>query len=103
MFQPNTRYLTRGINERLPHALIQALWLAIDLQLISEAKLDYLQVFKFEKIGEDVLAIRHEQEVPKRKNVHYTGYQSEYAEVLNETVYVIDDGDHSTMLFAYEY
>ena len=29
--------------------------------------------------------------------------RQEYEEILNEKIFVIDDGDHSTMLFAKEY
>lgn len=103
MFQADKRYMTCGIQQRLPPHLIAMLWLCIDLRLQSKEKLDYLQVFKFEKISNEVLAIRHEQEKPARLYVHYTGYKDEYADFLNETIFVIDDKDHSTMLFGYEY
>lgn len=65
--------------------------------------MDYLQVFKFEKVSDSTLAIWHTQEVPERKTVIYSEYKSDFEKILNETVYVIDDGDHSTMLFATEY
>lgn len=103
MFQPETRYVTKGIAERVPPELATALWLFLDMQIGIGAKMDYLQVFKLEKLSEEVLAIRHEQEDPKRINVHYMGYKVEYADLLQETIFVIDDGDHSTMLFGYEY
>lgn len=103
MFRPETRYVTKGIAERVPPELAAALWLFIDTQRSLRVKLDYLQVFKLEKISEEVLVIRHEQENPARINVHYMGYKAEYADILKETIFVIDDGDHSTMLFGYEY
>ena len=41
----------------------------------------------------------------KLRNVktHYNNYKQEYEEILNKKIFVIDDGDHSTMLFAKEY
>lgn len=103
MFQPETRYMTKGIDERLPPHLIAMLWFCIDLRLRSGDKMDYLQVFTFKKVNEETLAIHHEQEQPARLYVHFTGYKPEYAEFINEKIFVIDDDDHSTMLFAYEY
>ncbi|MGN1053347.1 MAG: DUF960 family protein [Candidatus Scatosoma sp.] len=103
MFQPETRYMTSGINQRLPKEIIEMLWFCIDLRLLSKDKMDYLQVFTFKKINEETLAIRNEQEKPARLYVHYTGYKPEYAEFTDEKIFVIDDETHSTMLFAYEY
>lgn len=103
MFDENTRYMTSGIQNEMPSELVFAMWNSIDLQVKGNRKMDYLQVFKFEKIGEKVLAIRHEQEKPVNKLIIYIEYKDEYANILKETVFVIDDGDHSTMLFGYEY
>lgn len=103
MFQENTRYMTKGISERLPPHIIALLWLCIDMRISTGEKLDYLQVFKFEKISDEALAVRHEQEQPARLFVHYTNYKEEYADWIRETIFVVDDKDHSTMLFGYEY
>jgi len=70
---------------------------------LTDNKLDYLQVFTFKKVSDTVLEIRYEQEQPEEVRIHYTGYKDEYRNFLDEKVFVIDDGDHSTMLFAYEY
>lgn len=106
MFNPATRYTTRGITNELPKEIAAQMWLSIDTQLNLGRTLDYLQIFKMEKLREDVLAIHHEQEVNAKTEhlcVLYSEYKPEYNDLLDKTVYVIDDGDHSTMLFAYEY
>ena len=103
MFDKNNRLITRGISERLPLQIIAQLWLSIDFQLNAKYEMDELQVFKFEKVSDTVLAITHEQEVPERKTVIYCEYQKDFEEILNEKVYIINEGDHSIMLFATEY
>ena len=104
MFNREKRYVTGGIDERLSPDLQRLIWTAIDMRLLFPAKkIDYLQVFTFKKIDEEILSLHHEQEEPPILNVHYTNYRPEYEEILHEKIFVIDDGDHSTMLFAYEY
>ena len=104
MFEPQNRYVTCGIDQRLPQDLQRLIWTSIDARILfSDEKIDYLQVFTFKKIDDEILALHHEQEQPPILNVHYTNYRPEYDEILHEKVFVIDDGDHSTMLFAYEY
>ena len=104
MFEREKRYLTCGIEDRLPQELQRLIWTSIDMRvLLAEEKIDYLQVFTFKKIDGEILALHHEQEQPPILNVHYTNYRPEYEEILHEKIFVIDDGDHSTMLFAYEY
>ena len=104
MFESQNRYLTCGIDQRLPQELQRLIWTSIDMRvLLAKEKIDYLQVFTFKKIDGEMLALHHEQEQPPILNVHYTNYRPEYEEIINEKIFVIDDGDHSTMLFAYEY
>ena len=104
MFNKEKRYVTGGIDERVPQELQRLIWTSVDMRvLLAKEKTDYLQVFTFKKIDGEMLALHHEQEQPPLLNVHYTNYRPEYEEILNEKIYVIDDGDHSTMLFAYEY
>ena len=104
MFDKETRYVTGGIDERVPQELQFLIWASIEARIFfADGKIDYLQVFTFKKLDEEILALHHEQEQPPLLNVHYTNYRPEYEEILNEKIFVIDDGDHSTMLFAYEY
>ena len=50
-----------------------------------------------------MLAITQSQECPEKTTTHYIEYKQEHENLVNEKIFVIDDGDHSTMLFAYEY
>ena len=104
MFNKEKRYVTGGIDEHVPLELQCLMWASIEARIFfADEKIDYLQVFTFKKIDDEVLALHHEQEQPPILNVHYTNYRPEYEEILHEKIFVIDDGDHSTMLFAYEY
>ena len=104
MFEREKRYVTGGVDERIPLDLQRLMWTSIDMRMLfADEKIDYLQVFTFKKIDGEILALHHEQEEPPMLNVHYTNYRPEYEEIINEKIFVIDDGDHSTMLFAYEY
>ena len=93
MFEREKRYVTCGIDGRLPQDLQRLIWTSIDARIL----------FSDEKIDGEVLALHHEQEQPPILNVHYTNYRPEYEEILNEKIFDIDDGDPRTMLFAYEY
>lgn len=106
MFNPTTRYTTWGIANTLPEEIAAQMWLSVDTQLGFGRTLDYLQIFKTEKVDDCVLAIHHQQEMNGKTEtltVLYSAYKPEYDTVLGKTVYIIDDGDHSTMLFADEY
>ena len=104
MFAKEKRYVTCGIDERLPKELQCLIWASIEARLFfADGKIDYLQVFTFKKIDDEILALHHEQEEPPILNVHYTQNREEYNSILEEKIFVIDDGEHSTMLFAYEY
>ena len=106
MFDPTTRYQTQGIATELPKEIAAQMWYSIDTQLQLGKKLDPFQIFKTEKVGDAVLAIHHEQEIDGKQMtliVLYSEYRPEYEHIIGKTVYVIDDGDHSTILFAYEY
>ena len=104
MFEREKRYITCGIEDRLPQDLQRLIWTSVDARMLfANEKIDYLQVFTFKKLDEEILALHHEQEQPPLLNVNYTNYRPEYEEILHEKIFVIDDGDHSTMLFAYEY
>ena len=91
------RYLTRGIQEKLSIPLQVALWRMIEK---IDKELDYLQIFEIRQLPDMQLHIQHKQEIP--------AYSSEL--IVKGTipgeklkVYVIDDGEYSTMLLAEEY
>lgn len=102
-FYKNTRYTTRGIATEMPLELQEFLWQSIDEWNAEGLPLDYLQVFKFKKVADGLYAIEHMQEEPERTIVYYVGGELGVESVIGKTVFVIDDGDHSTMLFASEY
>lgn len=102
-FNKLTRYSTSGIATEMPPQLQAFLWQSIDDWNAEDFPLDYLQVFKFKKVADGLYAIEHTQEEPERTIVYYVGGDLEVESVIGKTVFVIDDGDHSTMLFASEY
>ena len=91
----NPRYLTRGVDSQVPKDLQLTLWSMIDL---NEGEKDYLQVFSIE-CCKGCTVITHSQEVPVYEKVFYFTFDLGFT----GKIYVIDDGDHSTMLLAEEY
>lgn len=89
------RYLTRGVQARIPLTLQIFLWDCIDN--LPEPK-DYLQVFRL-SVCREMQSIVHEQEQPEFKRE----YLLNLSHPITAKVYVIDDGDHCTMLLAEEY
>lgn len=91
----NSRYLTCGVDSTIPLELQIFLWQCVDS--LPEPK-DYLQVFDLKPVG-CMQSVTHCSERPE--------YHKEYLIPLDipitEKLYVIDDGDHSTMILANEY
>jgi hypothetical protein len=97
LFQ-NDRYITQGIDAEIPLEVQAAMWVAIDL--MPDPK-DYLQVFDLEPLGEFVQKMIHHQEQPEYSTDVYVPLPHD-TEAVTATIFVIDDGDHSTMLFPDE-
>ena len=92
----NSRYITKGINEELPLSIQILLWSLVDSLLIEK---DYLQIFNIKVIRGNLLEITHSQEKPV-----YTQIIQAVGDIDRDMkVYIIDDGEYSTMLFAEEY
>lgn len=91
----NSRYLTKGVQAEIPLELQIFMWECIDN--LPESK-DYLQVFKLEPFGE-MQRITHTSEEPEYKMEYLIPSESP----ITAKIFVIDDGDHSTMLLAEEY
>lgn len=92
----NPRFITTGIHHRVDPLLQFFIWRCID---DLEEPQDYLQVFTI-SAKDGYVKLVHTQENPT--------YSQEYlvktdAPVFVGKIYVIDDGDHSTMLLAEEY
>ncbi|MDD6268871.1 MAG: DUF960 domain-containing protein [Oscillospiraceae bacterium] len=92
----NQRYITRGVIAEIPLKLQIFMWECIDR---LPENCDYFKVFELENLG-SIQRITHFSEQPE--------YRMEYllptiTNPITAKVYVIDDGDHSTMLLAEEY
>ena len=95
----NQHYLTCGIDAEIPPITQLCLWQFIRARRVEGAELDYLQVFELSG-DKGVQKITHAQEQP--------AYQAEAVllgvePVVTAKIFVIDDGDHSTMMLAEEY
>ena len=90
------RYLTRGVSESIPLELQMFLWEAID-QMPQPR--DYLQVFEL-TVANGLQVIHHSTEQPEF-DMTYVLAAAEMT--VTAKVYVIDDGEHCTMLLAEEY
>lgn len=91
----NKRYLTCGVDSTIPLELQLFLWDCVERM---PAPHDYLQVFDLEQAG-SMQSITHRSEEPEYRMV----YMIPSEKPITEKLYVIDDGDHSTMLLAEEY
>ena len=102
MFNKNSRHISRQVNEEVDIRLQLSIWTLIDiLKDKVKVELDYLQIFKLKKEG-NLIRIEHEQEVPKYRSVHLIEAKDiQLDEAIK--VYVIDDGEYSTMIFPSEY
>lgn len=88
------RFLTRGVQSEIPVELQIFMWNCIE----SVPEADYLQIFRLEPMG-TMQKINHEQEQPQFKRE----YLIPTDHPITAKVYIIDDGEHSTMLLANEY
>lgn len=90
------RYLTRGIDTEIPIDIQIFMWEAVDN--MPEPK-DYLQVFNL-SVENGLQIIKHTSEQPK---FDMTYILTALTKAVTAKVYIIDDGDHCTMLLAEEY
>ena len=89
------RYMTRGVQMEIPFALQVFMWDCVTS--VPDPK-DYLQIFRLSECN-GKQRIVHEQEVPEYKREYLLAIPNP----ITAKVYVIDDGDHCTMLLAEEY
>lgn len=91
----NTRYLTCGVDSSIPIELQLFLWECVERM---PAPKDYLQVFELKPVG-NLQSITHCSEEPEYRHVYMIPSDAP----IKEKLYIIDDGDHSTMLLSSEY
>ena len=97
MFENNKgRYLTRGVDAEIPLDIQIFMWEAVDN--MPEPK-DYLQLFNL-SVENGLQVIKHTSEQPK---FDMTYILTALTKAVTAKVYIIDDGDHCTMLLASEY
>ena len=89
------RYLTCGVDSTIPLELQLFLWECVER--LPDPK-DYLQVFELKPVG-NLQSITHSSEEPE----YHMEYLLPMDTPIKEELYIIDDGDHSTMLLANEY
>ena len=94
-----SKYVTKGVIAEVPVYLQMLMWGMIDNMEVDEK--DYLQIFRLNGSGDMVQKIVHEQEVPRYRKEYYVPVCE--GGVVDNKVYVIDDGDYCTMLLAEEY
>jgi hypothetical protein len=93
----NDRYITRGISAEISPITQLLLWELIDQRQQEGAELDYLQVFRLEPEGQHQKITHSQEEPPYEQESLFIG-----PEPVTAKIYVIDDGNHSTMLFPEE-
>lgn len=92
----NERYLTKEVAERVPIGIQLLMW---DLVERLEEK-DYLQIFELTPKGSGVVEMVHKQEIPEVTMIH----KIKNNEIKNKMkLYIIDNGEYSTMMFSHEY
>lgn len=79
----------------IPLELQIFMWQCIDNLKVEK---DYLQVFNLSVVN-GIQKVEHKQEVPEYQNT----YSVLVDNPVDAKVFIIDDGDHSTMLLAEEY
>lgn len=99
----NKRYITRGINAKVPLSIQIIIWQMIDDLRMTKKNIDYLQKFKVES-SDRYLKIVQSSSEPKFENTFEfplgsveTGENKHFY-----TVWVLDDGEQSVMMFPEE-
>ena len=93
----NKRYLTREVADRVPLEIQILMWNLVEE---IEGEKDYLQVFEVIPNGREFVEIIHKQEIPETTSnyiVKNVGIETEMK------LYIIDNGQYSTMMFCHEY
>ena len=91
----NQRYLTSGVNSKVNLPLQLFMWQLIDE---LEVEKDYLQIFKC-GYSKGKQTIEHIQEEPEYKARYLLNADT----IFIGKIYVIDNGQYTTMMLAEEY
>lgn len=99
------RYITRGVNERVPRGMQLLCFQLIDEKVKqAEIQLDYLQIFEFNRDNQrKTITITHRQEEPFFIDYHECRINKVLSNFRIKKLWVIDDQTHQTMLLPEEY
>lgn len=99
------RYITRGVNERVPRGMQLLCFQLIDEKAKqAEVQLDYLQIFEFNRDDQrKTITITHRQEEPFFIDYHECRINKALSNFRIKKLWVIDDQTHQTMLLPEEY
>lgn len=98
MFE-NPRYLSKGVNTKVSIFVQMLMWDMIDEM---KTKQDYLQIFNLVPVDVDGVRLQkiiHTQEQPSYERVIVL---NKLTQPIHAKIYVIDDGENSTMILAEE-
>lgn len=93
----NERYLTREVADRVPVEIQILMWNLVEE---IEGEKDYLQVFEVIPNGSEFVEITHKQEIPE---FTFSYIIKNIGIKTKMKLYIIDNGEYSTMMFSHEY
>ena len=94
----NVRKPTLSDVRRRQHNSLRTTAVPVGVRGANAGSKDYLQVFELKPVG-CLQSITHSSEEPE----YHMEYLLPLDTPIKEKLYIIDDGDHSTMLLASEY
>lgn len=99
----NKRFATRGINARVPLSIQIIIWQMIDDLRMTKKKIDYLQTFKVESSDRYLKIVQSSSEPEFESIFEFPVGSVEMGEIKHYyTVWVMDDGSYSVMMFPEE-
>lgn len=96
MMFTNERYITREVADKVPIEMQLPMWDFVE-RIVEK---DYLQIFEFTPKENGIVEVMHKQEIPE---FTYT-YKIKNVGIKNKMkLYMIDNGEYSTLMFSHEY
>ncbi|EJQ42369.1 hypothetical protein IEE_03934 [Bacillus cereus BAG5X1-1] len=101
MFDVNqNRFVTKAVQNIIPLELQQFLWLIIDCRKAAGDRLDYFQVFELRSDHEHQFVCNTQVSPPLQLEYKFTLNSKE---VINCNVWLLDNGEYTTMLLPSDY
>ena len=94
----DNRYITCGIATEIPLITQLTLWQLIRARRMEGVELDYLQVFELSNDNGTQKIIHAQEQPPYQGEAVLMGVEP----IVEAKIYVIDDGEHRTMMLAEE-